>query len=189
MKTERAIGRSARHRSRLASMPVRLGIFAFLGFVLWSVSGSAAADVRGAHTCRVLTKAATIEYLVGEACPPEGFAETMGYEPIIVATPYGWRYEKPAWAGGNCSVPVGDRGLFWSFGSPCRTHDYGYDLVRFGVGNRPQADDLFYRDMVATCGDNAPFGELACRASAKWVHLALQVGDATGFDPEVLPHA
>jgi len=188
MKAETAIRISAKG-SRPASRAVRLGILAFLGFSLWSISGRVAASVPGAPTCTVHTKAATVEYLVGDACPPEGFAETMGYEPVLVETTFGWRYEKPEWAGGDCSGPLTDRGWFWNFGAACRAHDYGYDLVRFGVGNRPQADNLLYRDMVASCGANAPLGAAACRATAKWVHLTLEVGDATGFDPELVAHA
>jgi hypothetical protein len=188
MKAETAIRTRAEGRSWPASRTVRLGILALLGFLLWSVSGRVAASEPGTPTCKVKGKASTVEYLVGDACPPNQFAETIGYQPVLVETPFGWRYEKPRWAGGECSGPLADRGWYWDFGAACRTHDYGYDLVRFGVGNRPQADDLLYRDMVASCGANAPLGMVACRATARWAHLVLEIGDATGFDPEPIAH-
>jgi hypothetical protein len=189
MKTETAVRMSARKPPWPHPRAVRLGILAFFAFLLWSASGRVSASVPGTPSCTVQKKASTIEYLVGEACPPQGFAKTMGYEPILVDTPVGWRYEKPRWVGGECSGPLADRGWFWDFGAACRTHDYGYDLVRFGVGNRPKADDLLYRDMVASCGANAPISAVACRATAKWAHTVLEIGAATGFDPEPIAHA
>jgi hypothetical protein len=188
MQAETAIRTSARARLWPGSRAVRFTILAFLGFLLWSTAGRVSASVPGTPICRVNDKAGTISYLVGKACPPEGFSRTMGYEPILVETRVGWRYEKPAWVGGECSGPLADRGWYWDFGAACRTHDYGYDLVRYGVGNRPQADNLLYKDMVSSCRANGPLGAVACRATAKWVHTVLEVGAATGFDPEPVAH-
>jgi hypothetical protein len=167
-------------RSRIRAIALRLGLVAVTTFLVWSVSGHVAADVPGSPACAVREEATTVEYLTGQACPPAGFAETMGYEPVLVQTSYGWRYTKPAWAGGSCSGPLADRGPFWNFTTSCDTHDYGYDLVRFGVGDRAKADGQFYRDMMSSCRGRGP----ACKALAEWARFALTVGDSVGMDPE-----
>ncbi len=176
-------------RSRPRRTSVRLGLIALSAFLIWSVSGTVAAGTPGSRICHVTGRAGTVAYLAGEACPPADFAATMGYEPVLVKTTYGWRYEKPAWAGGACSGPLSDQGLFWEFGDACRMHDYGYDLVRFGVGDRDKTDALFYTDMMATCRGESVTGVPGCRALARWAHTALVVGDATGFDPEPVVQA
>jgi hypothetical protein len=66
-------------------------------------------------------------------------------------------------------------------------HDYGYDLVRFGIGDRGEADGLLYNDMMASCSDRGIVGAMGCRTIAGWARAVLEVGDALGFDPEVLP--
>jgi hypothetical protein len=177
-----AVQRPRGRHSLLRLVAVRAGFIGLTAFAMWSISGRVEAAVPGSPTCTVDPSASTLERLTGQACPPEGFAAKMGYEPVLVETPYGWRYIKPSWAGGFCSPPLTDRGPSWDFRSPCRTHDYGYDLVRFGAGNRAAADALLYRDMMASCGGSVD-GTL-CRAVARWANTALRVGDATGFDPE-----
>lgn len=164
----------------------RIGLVVLFGFVAWSVSGKVEAEVPGTATCTPHGAASAMEYLTGDACPPESFADTMGYEPVLVHTPYGWRYAKPGWAGGFCSPPLTDHGPFWDFETACRTHDYGYDLVRFGAGDRATSDRLLYRDMMSTCRTANVLEEAACTAMARWARTVLRVGDATGFDPEPL---
>jgi hypothetical protein len=172
----------ARNRSRTWSR--RICLIALCGSITWSISGRVEAEMPGSDTCVPHSTATAEEYLTGDACPPDGFADTLGYEPVLMLTEYGWRYTKPGWAGGFCSPPLTDHGPFWDFESACRTHDYGYDLVRFGVGDRAAADRLLYRDMTATCMATDVFGGTACRAMARWANAALRVGDVTGFDPE-----
>lgn len=164
--------------------PSRIVLALIFVFTAWSVSGRVDAEVPGFVACEQAPSAGTSQYLTGEACPPARFAETMGYEPILVATVSGWRYTKPAWAGGYCSAPMTDRGPFWDFEDACQAHDYGYDLVRFGIGDRSAADDLLYRDMLESCGRRDAATATACRALARWAHTVLTVGDATGFDPK-----
>ncbi len=176
-------------RSRRSKPSVRLGLVAVSAFLIWSVSGTVAAGALGSPVCHPTERVGTVAYLAGDACPPADFAATMGYEPVLVRTSYGWRYEKPAWAGGACSGPLSNQGMFWEFGHACRTHDYGYDLVRFGVGDRNRADALFYTDMMASCRGQSVTGIPGCRAIARWAHTVLVVGDATGFDPELVVHA
>ena len=164
--------------------PARVGVALFIVFAGWSMSGRATAETSGASRCHQVPEAGTVDYLTGIACPPDGFARTMGYEPVLVETPYGWRYTKPAFAGGECSGPLADTGPFWDFSEACRAHDYGYDLVRFGVGDRAEADALLFRDMMVGCSAQRTLGGDGCRAIAHWTATTLDVGDATGFDPE-----
>ena len=109
--------------------------------------------------------------------------------PLVSKSPSSWR--RPT--GGdtrsrrgptaNCSGPLGDTGPFWDFTAACETHDYGYDLVRFGVGNRAQADALLYRDMLTSCRGQWLSGVVACRGVVEWARVVLEVGDGLGFDP------
>jgi hypothetical protein len=155
-----------------------------LWFGGWSLSGSAPRPTPGSAGCRPTWNATTEDLLTGVACPPDGFEDAFGYEPVLLRTPQGWRYTKPEEVDGACSGPL--RGLHdaWGFETACRTHDYGYDLVRFGVGNRAQADDLLYRDMMTLCSDWNGLSGGVCRAVTHWAKSALDLGDVTGFDPE-----
>lgn len=138
----------------------------------------------GAPRCRELPRPTTIQHETGVACPPRSFAVVFGYRPVLVSTPAGWRYTRPSWAGGGCSGPMSDRGPFWSFGDACRAHDYGYDLVRLGIGDRGAADLLLYRDMRRTCATGDPVADWACRTLADSAHAVLWVGEASpGFEP------
>jgi len=67
---------------------------------------------------------------------------------------------------GRCSGPLRGLGRTMEFVTACQAHDYGYDLVRFGVGVRSKADELFYRDMKATCFRRGPVDGGACRCLA-----------------------
>lgn len=162
----------------------RGGLALFLWFAGWSVSGSVPEPIPGSSVCRQLVDASTWDYLTGVACPPVGFSDELGYEPVLVRMPWGWRFTKPAWADGRCSGPL--RGVSRSLNvePACRTHDYGYDLVRFGMGSRPDADSLLYRDMMSACAEQSSMTRGGCRAVAHWTRTVLEVGDATGFDPE-----
>jgi hypothetical protein len=165
--------------------PVR---FALAGAVLVLFARSALADVPattpGAPVCKVLPGATAVQYETGAACPPAGFAEAAGYEPELAQTPAGWRYTRPAGADGGCSGPLPDGGPFWDFGAACRAHDYGYDLIRFGVGDRTASDDLLYRDMKRTCLATGILGAPMCKTLADSTHAVLWVGDVSpGFEP------
>ena len=133
--------------------------------------------------CRPGLRARTRAYLVGRACPPEGFVETMGYEPVLVQTANGWRFTKPAWANGHCTGPIGNRGPFWDFTAACQTHDYGYDLVRFGIGDRGEADRLLYADMLASCEGQDGLNGLGCRTIAASARSVLKVGEVMEMGP------
>lgn len=160
-----------------------VGIIAAVGFGGQIASMVFRPGPGGAPRCEADPDATTNDYLLGSACPPYGFARALGYEPVLVGTPHGWRYTKPAWANGNCSGPLVDTGPFWDFTMACETHDYGYDLVRFGIGERAQADALLHRDMLASCRGQWLSGVVACRGIAQWARVVLGLGDGLGFDP------
>jgi len=170
-----------KHRGRrLAVLLVGIGVAGLIGR---SASARIPGTELGVPDCRVLSTATALEYLTGIACPPEGFADALGYRPVLIETDYGWRYTRPASADGGCSGPLGDTGLFWNFADACRAHDYGYDLVRMGTGDRAEADALLYRDMMESCGTRGTVAIPACKTFAESAHAVLRIGDATGFDP------
>lgn len=146
-------------------------------------------DVRGSSHCQPAThRTTTHEYLSGIACPPEGFADVLGYRPALVKTLNGWRFTRPAWTGSKCDGPAGDRGPFWEFTVACRTHDYGYDLLRFGLGHRSDIDELLYSDMMANCDRRGFIERTGCRSVARWARAVLKAGDVLGFDPKRIAH-
>lgn len=161
-------------------------IAAIVALVGRSASATIPGTERGVPGCVVVAEATTTEYIAGKACPPPGFAAVIGYEPVLVETQFGWRYTRPSSADGGCSGPIGDTGPFWDFADACRAHDYGYDLVRVGKGDRAAADDLLYRDMMQTCGARGAVATPACKAVAESAHAVLVIGDATGFDPALV---
>jgi len=153
-----------------------------------SAASASPAAASGSVMCRDIASATTIEYITGVACPPEGFAAALGYEPLLERTPAGLRYTRPEDADGGCSGMLGDEGPFWDFGAQCRAHDYAYDLVRFGVGSRADADAQLQRDMKATCAARGIVGRPACKTVADSAHAVLWVGDVSpGFEPALEP--
>jgi hypothetical protein len=64
--------------------------------------------------------------------------------------------------GGGCSAPWGDDSTRWDFGTPCRSHDLGYDLLRYAEKKgsplepdlREALDERLSEDMYATCDIN-----------------------------------
>jgi hypothetical protein len=178
-------GRRARRIvARAATLLVGILIGMGSGHLLPSRAATLATP--GNARCATEVAATTTDYLVGAACPPPGFARQLGYEPVLVRSSEGWRFTRPSWADGRCNGPIRNRGPFWDFAVACRTHDYGYDLVRFGIGDRAEADALLYRDMLRSCERQRLVGGEACRALADWTRTTLQAGDAMGFDPEPL---
>lgn len=76
--------------------------------------------------------------------------------------------------GGGCSAPWGDDSTRWDFGTPCRSHDLGYDLLRYaekkgsplGADVREALDDRLSADMYATCEHNPKGTPGLCRSVA-----------------------
>lgn len=93
------------------------------------------------------------DLLTGAMPPPEGFAQVMGYQPALVENEWGPRMRDPY---GDCSAP-GGIGPDGEFKAVCKTHDYGYDVLRYfdrigaplGPDARKAADAMFRADLFA----------------------------------------
>ncbi|TLW92071.1 phospholipase [Saccharomonospora piscinae] len=76
--------------------------------------------------------------------------------------------------GGGCSAPWGDDSTRWNFGTPCRSHDLGYDLLRYAERKgeplapelRESLDHRLSADMAATCDANPLGTHSLCRSVA-----------------------
>jgi len=112
--------------------------------------------------------------LAGELPPPAGFP----YQPSVKRVDAGIRAEDPY--GDICSiVPERTPGVF-NFGDACRTHDYGYDLIRFlkahpsqleltdsaALSIKAATDRGFFGDMMADCEGRLGVLQGACALSA-----------------------
>ncbi|MFY0562632.1 hypothetical protein ACN28E_02215 [Archangium lansingense] len=91
------------------------------------------------------------EYLTGARPPPADFEQVMGYKPYAIQTKHGQRMQDPH---GDASAP-GKIGPDKEFDPMAKTHDYGYDLLRYyakkgtplGPEARKAADALFREDL------------------------------------------
>lgn len=97
------------------------------------------------------------DYLTGAKPPPADFEKVMGYKPYAIQTGHGQRMQDPH---GAASVP-GKIGPDMEFDPAAKTHDYGYDLLRYydrkGTPLKPEArkaaDALFRKDMFDYAND------------------------------------
>ncbi len=146
-----------RSRIRFArSVLIGFVIAVFATVVIGTATADAVSAEAPASTGTISTEAdRAIADLVGPspadaiAHLPRGFAATMGYRPIL-------EDGRPVNPRGGCSspVPLPDR-----FEPLCRTHDFGYDLLRFdtrtghapGQWGRRSLDTWLIDSMHASC--------------------------------------
>lgn len=110
-----------------------------------------------------------------EASFPTGFAAVMHYTPIRESGDAGDRLTNPD---GSCSSPVP---LPAAFEPACRTHDLGYDLLRYahatGGELEPDArralDEGLTRDLHAVCA--TPGSPPGCTIAADVASIAVQI--------------
>jgi hypothetical protein len=103
------------------------------------------------------------EYLTGARPPPADFEQVMGYKPNVIQTKHGQRMQDPF---GAASAP-GKIGPDKEFDPAAKTHDYGYDLLRYyakkGTPLAPEArkaaDALFREDLFNYANDQKGFGD------------------------------
>ncbi|WP_044184966.1 hypothetical protein [Hyalangium minutum] len=103
------------------------------------------------------------EYLTGARPPPADFKQVMGYEPYQIQTKHGPRMQDPF---GDASAP-GKIGPDKEFDPAAKTHDYGYDLLRYyakkGTPLAPEArkaaDAQFRKDLFDYANDQKGFGD------------------------------
>lgn len=128
--------------------------------------------LRAESRCWENVEGATLtDYLFGWACPPPLF----DYNPQLVKTSYGWRAIDPF--GDVCSFPAPDKGPYFDFTVPCLTHDYAYDLVKFGIGTEGEADDLFALDAFESCEAVSIFERGICEDAANIFATGLALTD------------
>ncbi len=109
------------------------------------------------------------------AALPADFATHASYRPVLVDG-------VPARADGGCSSPVP---LPARFEPACRTHDLGYDLLRYaadagrplGPWARARLDAQLAERMRATCADD-PAGAPGCAAAAETAAVAVSLNSA-----------
>ncbi len=97
------------------------------------------------------------EYLTGTRPPPADFEQVMGYKPYAIQTKHGQRMQDPH---GDASAP-GKIGPDKEFDPAAKTHDYGYDLLRYydrkgtplSGEARKAADALFREDLFHYAND------------------------------------
>ncbi|GAB3502886.1 phospholipase A2 [Amycolatopsis cihanbeyliensis] len=89
---------------------------------------------------------------------PADFTTVTGVTPAREMAPDGTL--RAIHVGGGCSTPWGDDNTRWDYGTSCRAHDLGYDLLRYaaakgqplGQDARKALDDRLSADMHAMCG-------------------------------------
>ncbi|ASR39641.1 phospholipase [Prauserella marina] len=103
---------------------------------------------------------------------PSDFTSVTGVEPGQSAAMDGT--VRAVHVDGGCSTPWGDDDTRWDFGTPCRAHDLGYDLLRYAEKKgqplppetRRALDDRLSADMHATCAINPRDSEGMCETVA-----------------------
>jgi len=113
------------------------------------------------------------DYLTGATPPPADFEKVMGYAPVRVQMHYGTRMQDPF---GDASSP-GKIGPVEDFDPMAKTHDYGYDLLRYyakkgtplGPEGRKAADQLFRDDLFSHA--NAKDGLVDRWKSRAWAQI------------------
>ncbi|MDQ2587005.1 phospholipase A2 [Saccharothrix yanglingensis] len=138
----------------------------------------------GPLTGDVATAARAVEAMAdpGDANPllafPEDFDRVVGRDPRVVTAPDGTtRAIDP---NGGCSGPAGD--TEWDFGTGCRAHDLGYDLLRYAERKgrpldrdaRKSLDARLSRDMHAQCDANPRGNGARCHATARLYAAGLE---------------
>jgi hypothetical protein len=120
------------------------------------------------------------EYLTGARPPPADFEQVMGYKPYSIQTKHGQRMQDPH---GDASAP-GKIGPDKEFDPAAKTHDYGYDLLRYyakkgtplGPEARKAADALFREDLFHFANDQKGLGSrLKFRAWAQIYATAVEL--------------
>jgi len=148
----------------------KLWLAAALGAVLSTVLIVAPAPAAESTGDPAAAAAVTALTRTGRADVPAGFAEVMGYTPVIARLASGeLRTINPD---GSCSVP--GEGRPFAFDTACKAHDFGYDLLRYaermgeplGEDARPAIDARLVADLRGQCDTTTTGSEYAaCSAT------------------------
>jgi RHS repeat-associated protein len=124
--------------------------------------------------CKRMNNPSTEDYLNGKQCAPSG----LGYQPGKSKRWFNTRMVDPFSDG--CSTPGKNinGGPGYSFSRACATHDYCYDLLRYGAAgvSRSSCDRVLYFDLFSSC----PIGRYsaACAGQATLYYEAVMANSA-----------
>jgi peptidoglycan hydrolase-like protein with peptidoglycan-binding domain len=115
------------------------------------------------------------DYVSGRVGPPRCFP----YQPRIEDTAAGRRALDPFNDGCSGPTPYDRIPLVYDFRDACATHDYAYDLLRYGVDTfrEPDADNRLYRDWLADCSGRLPPASEQCRVVASEWRVGVRFGN------------
>jgi hypothetical protein len=128
------------------------------------------------------------DYLTGARPPPADFEKVMGYKPNVVQTKHGQRMQDPH---GAASAPF-KIGPDKEFDPAAKTHDYGYDLLRYYAKKgtplsddaRKAADALFRKDLFNYANDQKGLDKWKYRAWAQIYATAVELNSKVqGYGP------
>jgi hypothetical protein len=115
------------------------------------------------------------------AVMPADFAAVIGHTPGRLAAPDGT--VRAVHVAGGCSSPWGDDGTRWDYDVACKSHDLGYDLLRYADAKgqplspdlRQRLDDQLSADMRAMCDINPRGSAGLCQVVASLYSVGLVV--------------
>ncbi|MGH9267933.1 MAG: phospholipase A2, partial [Acidimicrobiales bacterium] len=119
--------------------------------------------------CNEATESCVIGILRGSESAPDGFAawlDTRSGGRVTYAKQGKGR--RAMMSKGGYSSPFGNTGVSFNFTNACKTHDLGYDLMRFFGSSgrrgsiRRAVDGNFYGDMNAHCSGRSMFLRSQC---------------------------
>ncbi|MEH3156825.1 MAG: hypothetical protein PGN29_16385 [Gordonia paraffinivorans] len=123
---------------------------------------------RGTPTGQAISALVGPDPRAATALVPAGFASAMGYTPVVDDG-------EPANPLGGCSSPIA---LPAAFDAPCKTHDLGYDLLRFsaltGTVQGPWAREALDAQLVRRVDAECAVGDDACRTAAELVQAGVR---------------
>jgi peptidoglycan hydrolase-like protein with peptidoglycan-binding domain len=133
------------------------------------VGASASAEISSipAENCQSEEFASLGDYISGKVKAPACFP----YQPKIKDTAAGPRALDPFNDGCSGPTPLDKVPFVYDFRDACATHDYAYDLLRYGVNTfrEPDADNQLWRDWLSDCKGRSVAAAAECADIAnKW---------------------
>ncbi len=177
-----------KHRRRLTTSAwLALLVLAVTGFGFLA-SRSAAPPEQGPPTGDVAAAQRAVEALLEPESSatalellPADFTEVTGVAPGRAVARDGT--VRAVHVDGGCSTPWGDDDTRWDYGTPCKSHDLGYDLLRYAEQKghplapefRAALDHRLSADMHGTCESNPQNSGRLCSAVASLYTAGLDV--------------
>jgi len=140
--------------------------------------------------CNEATESCVMGILRGSESAPDGFAAWLSARPGGKGRVTYYKLGKGRRAmrsDGGCSSPLGNTGASFNFTNACKTHDLGYDLMRFFGSSgrrgsiRMAVDSNFSGDMRAHCSGRSIFLRGQCGRWATVYYGAVAANSARQF--------